>query len=254
MEDQMKIISFTCCHYGSDYLGWAIKSVYDHVDECWVVYSDKPSHGHGTTLTNPDSKQAVKDSLYHFGDPDNKIKWKEGNYQHEGHHRIQSVEIAKERKAELIVVVDADEVWQPEGLELAISSAKEHPARNSKLRMIHFWRNFNWICRDQMMPDRIIKVGGDNKCFNYVGNSHSPILHFGYARKLIDCCYKISIHGHKGEWRNDWYNKFKNWRPGCGMQDLHPTCTNIWTPEPYDKSTMPVYMKTHPWYNSNLIE
>jgi len=248
----MKIISFTCCHYGSDYLGWAIKSVYPFVDEAWVVYSEKPSHGHGTALTNPDSREAVKESLYRFGDPEDKIKWTKGTWAHEGHHRQEAYTIARKRGADMIVVVDADEVWQPQGLQDAIKAARDDPAKLCKAHMVHFWRSFDWVCRDGMTPDRVRCLGA-SKEIKYLPTGKNPIYHFGYARELKHIKYKIAIHGHKAEWRKDWLERYSRWRPGCDMKDVHPTCKDIWTPMEFDKTTLPEWMRDHPYYDKRLI-
>lgn len=251
MDRTMKTISFTIVHYGSDYLGWAIKSVYDQVDECHVVYTDKPSHGHGQVMKNPDSKQAIRESLFRFGDPQNKIKWTEGRWGNEGAHRMTANDLAQKAEADIVVVVDADEIWQAEGLRRSIEFARANEQRAYKAHMIHFWRSFGYVCRDQMMPDRIINRKGKPGTHNYLPNQKSPILHFGYARELKHIQYKISIHGHKNEWRPKWWERYQNWHPG--MDDMHPCCLNIWNPRPFDREELPKLLKDHPYYDLPII-
>jgi hypothetical protein len=78
----------------------------------------------------------------------------------------------------------------------------------------------------------------------------------GYAQtpKIIN--YKQNIHGHKNEWRPGWYdNTFLPWQPG--MNDVHPTNVNYWTPIPYvdDKhGTLAYLCDDHPYYMEHIIK
>lgn len=243
------IIAYYALHYGSDYLGYSIKSIYDFVDKIYILYTDKPSHGHGTLLQNPDNREKLKAAANLFGDPKGKINWVEGHWHQEGEQRNAITSIANSVNADTIVVVDSDEIWKPETLQNGIRDASNGNERNYCIRMLTFWRSFSWVCHDEMMPTRIInhkKPGGNN----YLGDR---VLHFGYARSIADTNYKMSIHGHKAEWRGDWFNnKFKSW-PGSGNNDLHPTCVNTWNCVPYDKLLLPEHLRSHPYYNLSVI-
>ena len=61
------IIAYYPIHYGSDYLGYSIKSIYDRVDQIHILYAKKPSHGHGTDLNNPDTFDKLKEASLQFG-------------------------------------------------------------------------------------------------------------------------------------------------------------------------------------------
>lgn len=247
------IIANYIVHYGSDYLGYSVKSIYDQVDEIFVAYTDQPSHGHGTNLKNPDSKDDVRNALFAFGDPKNKIKWHEGRYHNEGQHRDQIYKIYP--TANLIVVADTDEIWNENTLTKSIEFALKQNVRTVRMSFIHFWRSFKYYVQDECMPDRFYLPGKPDG-FAYVPKEFGPVLHFGYAREERFIKYKIDIHGHKGEWRQDWFEgKFKAWPNNRQMSDLHPTChRDFWkTPKEYDINTLPPVLKQHPYFTRDII-
>jgi hypothetical protein len=245
------IVAYSVVHYGSDYIGYAIKSVYDHVDKILIFYTNKPSHGHSSNLNNPDSRDRVKNAAYNtFGDPQNKIIWEEGNWEHEGKHRDHAVDTAAKHGADVVLVLDTDEIWPKDVLEKFLDQVTKSTRYQFGIRMLTFWRNFSTICIDDMLPIRAKKPKISNRDYEWIDGR---VLHFGYARKSEDIAYKISCHGHSNEWDKNWYSKkFLGW-PGCGNADLHPTCKNTWAAQPYDKTTLPEFMKSHPYYNLEII-
>lgn len=241
-------IAYYPIHYGSDYLGYSIKSIYDHVDQIHILYASQPSHGHGTTLKNPDTLEKIKESSLIFGDPKDKIVWHHGKWPYEGAQRDEVYNIAKKVDADMILAVDADEIWDKDVLDQAIVDSFKNNKRYNLIRMLTFWRCFHKVARDEMLPNRIImpKVAEGN---NYLTGR---VNHFGYARTVDNIEYKISIHGHKNEWRKDWIDVYKNW-PKSRDTDLHPTCVDFWSLSDFDKSTLPEHMRQHPYYNKELI-
>jgi hypothetical protein len=148
-------------------------------------------------------------------------------------------------------VVDADEVWEPGAAARAIRQGLQMNARSGHVPFVHFWRSFGWACRDAAQPVRVISPR------HVEGNAYlevPPVLHFGYARKPADIEYKMQTHGHKGEWRPEWYEQtFLAWQPGEG-EDLHPTNRDFWTAAPYDRAALPDALKAHPYYGLEVIE
>lgn len=238
-------IAYYPLHYGSDYLAHSIMSIYDFMDKIYILYTDTPSHGHGTTMPNPDSREKLKAAAFSH-DPAKKIIWHEGHWTHEGQQRDTIFSLAKD--ADYVFAVDSDEIWYPETITDALKKAESSGVRTHCIRMLTLWRSFNWACKDEMQPVRVIcpkRAGG-------VSYLEGRVLHFGYARTVEEVRYKMSCHGHKGEWRSDWFDKYKNW-PASGNKDLHPTCVNTWNAEPFDKTTLPAFMRSHPYYNLPVI-
>lgn len=246
--------SYTIVHYGKDYLNYALRSVYDAVDQLQVVYTPHPSHGHRTDQPPPETSDELQAAAFSY-DPQNKIKWHETDIWNEGPQRDRALQICKEAGAELVLVVDADEVWSEITLYRALNHCEQHPARNHLINFVHFWRSFNWVCRDNNWPVRFIDLTRPNNSNDndYVPQDVGDIFHFGYCVTDKILRYKLSIHGHKNEIRPDWYEtKWKAWPP---PPDCHPTnSNNWWMPEPFDRSKLPPVMHGHPFFNVERIE
>jgi hypothetical protein len=245
-----RVNAYITLHYGLEYLAWVIRSLYPFVERICIVYAPQPSHGQHTRLKCPDSAHDLWRAAL-AADLDGKVEWTEGEWRNEGMHRDAALAIASV-DADIVVVADADEVWHPEGLEQAIRQAVELGQARYRVPMVHLWRSFRWACSDAMMPIRVFNLAGrgENAMPGIL-----PIAHFGYAQNPETVRYKESIHGHKNEWRNGWFErKFLAWQPGNGVEDVHPTCENIWTPSRYNPASLPAIMRAHPYYGKELIE
>ena len=243
----MKVAAFTALHYGKDYLEYAIRSVAPDVDEWLFAYSPVGSHGHRSNITCPETEAQLKAAALRGlnGLP---YQWWSGNWPHEGAQRDS---VYQHTDADLIIVVDADEVWAAGAVEQAIAYGMEQETRNGRVPFIHFWRSFNHVCKDGAWPVRILKPSAP------VGESYAgipPVLHFGYAIKPHMMIYKWCIHGHKGELRPNWLDqKFIHWQPGNGISDLHPTNVDYWNTEPYAKEQLPDVLDDHPYRDMRVI-
>jgi len=242
----MRVSGLTILHYGADYVSYAIRSVYDHVDVHHVVYTPTPSHGHQTIATCPETKeQLLAQVLAH--DPQHKIRWHEVDaFRWEGQHRDYALSLCQ---GDLALVVDCDEVWDGEVLDQALKTAWDGEARDLLVSCLTLWRSFNWICRDDMQPVRVIKPSGH-------GIATFPLdegrfWHFGYAVTDVIAHYKWLVHGHLTELRPDWFAE--KWDPWPPVQDVHPTGCGPWNPERFDKEKLPKLMRTHPFYDLDII-
>ena len=242
------IIAYYPIHYGSDYLGYSIKSIYDHVDQIHILYASKPSHGHRSNLVNPDSLEMLKSASLMFGDPGGKIVWHSGDWANETAQRSTIYKIAGEVGASMCLAVDADEIWDKHVLEGAIDSAFKNNKRQNLIRMLTFWRCFHKVAVDEFWPIRILIPNGEEGVHYLDGR----VNHFGYARSIESIEYKISIHGHKNEWRKEWLDVYRKW-PNSRDFDLHPTGKDVWSLSDFDKTALPEYMREHPYFNLERI-
>ena len=111
----MRVEVYQIVHYGLDYIGSALRSVYDQVDAIHVVYSPHPSHGSRTNLPPPESREQLMAAALDVGP---KVKWHDVNqFWTEGPHRDYALSLCR---GDLALVVDADEVWEPAVLEAAL--------------------------------------------------------------------------------------------------------------------------------------
>ena len=250
----MKVLGYIALHYGKDYLKYAILSMYDSVDEILILYTSAPCHGSGTSLKCPDSKNELL-SIVDEVDKNKKIRWAEGKWTYEGQQRDSAYNYANAHGFDILVTTDADEVWKPELLNELIRLTYERKASKCLVWMRHLWRSFNYICDDAMRQERINYLGNDKKELIYAPQAENQIWHFGYARSIKDIEYKISIHGHSGEWilpKQQWLEE--KYIPFPPASDVHPVCQDTWEPRPFNKNELPNFMTMHPFYNSEVIK
>jgi len=243
----MSVYAYTALHYGADYLGWAVESVMPVAKEHIVLYASKPSYGQRTDMVCPETFDQLRDEV-----PES--RWIHGNWSNETAHR-QAIFKYLPNDTELLVVVDADEVYTPE-LEQAVEYLMVLPQnkRRRKWRVggfKHLWRSFNHACTDTMNPIRFIDLRAENPG---EGSIYSPVLHFGYAQTYELMKYKWAIHGHKNELRTDydWMQMYQTWWMG-GCRDCHPTCVGIWDPQPIDVLQYAPQLADHKFYGLEAI-
>ncbi len=245
------IAAYTALLYGREYLAYAIRSVIDYVDYYVVLYSPRGSHGHTTDLACPESRK----ELYAIASAaaGRKLIFVDGTWIGEGLQRDSVFEVVPD--ADVILVLDYDELWQPGLPELAIAAAtKTSKVRNWLLPMRHYWRSFyRCVLHDPAYPVRIIcpKIAGGTETLHTDGLA---INHMGYAISPAMMNYKWQVHGHKAEQRRDvdWFHEvyLKN-----RQTDTHPCGSIYWNPEDVDPwQYMPAFMREHPWANCEVIE
>jgi hypothetical protein len=244
----MKIVAYYALHYGKEWFEWSLRSVRDYVDDIFVFYSPTPSHGHGTALKNPESRDELFSIAYPY-----RVHWVDcPGFQHEGYHREFAVKTCEQAGADIVLVVDADEIWSPKVLRDSIAAvASDSTARSYRIGMRHFWRSTKWVCDDAAMPTRLIKPKVSRN-YPEMYLDTGKVFHFGYAQSPAIIRYKQDIHGHKNEWRRGWFeDKFLPWMPG--MTDVHPTSFN-WDPAPYrDDGELERLVGDHPYWGKDLI-
>jgi hypothetical protein len=251
-ETKPRIHAYMIVHYGISYIPVVLKSIIDPVDQVHILYTPHPSHGHQTTAQCPETREEIW-AASEIGS--NKIKRYElKNIFHEGPQRDHAVEVCRQAGADMILVVDCDEVWPSEVLSKALEYAwTENKARAWLVNMLHFWRSFSWVCRDEGWPVRIIDLRHPMGTVGYIPREFGPILHFGYAVPDAIAVYKWKIHGHKYELRPDWFEtKWNVWPP---PPDCHPTNSEgFWNPEPFDKEKLPLLLHDHPFFRLERID
>lgn len=247
----MKTIAYTALHYGKEYLGAAIQSVIDFVDEYHVLYTENASHGTPSSVRPIDST----DELYAIAEQaaGKKLHWFNGSklWRYEGEQRDYIFHLVPD--ADMILALDSDEVWTPQVLAL-VDSERDYQGRSIKIPLIHHWRSFyKAITDDPAAPDRVIFPKATRRDWHLTASLETPLIHFGYAQAVDTVRYKMQIHGHKGQWRTDcdWFtDKFL----ANAQTDVHP-CGHQWKQvNDIDPAYMPDFMKAHPNYRKAVIE
>jgi hypothetical protein len=242
------IVGYSMVLYGKDYLAYALRSLRDYVDRHVIIYSDAPTFGSHTTLPCPDTRDELKTIALEV--LREKLVWVEGMPQN--YESVMTIFPS----TELILEVDADEVWTPNLLANALRNWHSDSFLRGSIRipMVHHWRSFDYVCRDQSWPIRLYNnKSGIGKELVLQPTPDDVIHHFGYARALSDMRYKIETSAHRGEWRAGWWDDVFMRFPSR-LNDLHPVVEGMWRAEPYDKSCLPDFMREHPYYNKEVIE
>jgi hypothetical protein len=247
----MKTLAYIPLFYGKEYLEYVLKSLEGNVDDILILYTDHPSYGHGSELSNPETKEELKAITDKFN-----CIWQDipQNLTGEGRHR----DLAEKHASnyDVLMAVDSDEVWKPETIEPCIKAAydgKERRYRTNHQGWYHFWRSFNEVFRDGFEPERFINM---RRHTPDKGRVLEPVIyHFGYANSIRLQEYKMSIHGHKSEVSNQWFtDKWLNYKRD-ETKNMHPSSRDVWKEtEPFNKETLPDHMKDHPYFNLDRIE
>jgi hypothetical protein len=245
----MKVIGLLTIHYGKEYLKECLTSIVNHCDKVVVAYTERPSHGFGTTDICPDTKEEIKTICEQvLGD---KLIFDEVSYgaenQHRGHIRQYS------NGYDLVLSIDADEVFEPNELTAALEYAYNNPQRYYGIKgYINFWRSFNYACYDGFRPIRIENLAANNNEQNH--ECPLTIYHFSTAQSEPVMRYKYKIFGHASEIKTDWLDSIHyKWTPKNNFGDLHPVSIGLWNAVPYAKHNMPEFLKQHPNFNKELI-
>lgn len=248
------IIAYTALLYGLEYLEYAIRSVVDYVDEYHIIYSPVGAHGARSDMPCPETRGEL---LYVARKgAGNKLRWHDaGPFPHEGAQR-DSIHILAPG-ADIVLVVDYDEIWQPGLPERAIAAATAGHTRRYLVPMRHYWRSFRRLIQDDGdYPVRVINTHHADGTARIVSDGLA-INHMGYAISPVMMAYKWTVHGHKNQVRRDvnWFaDKYLN--PDA-KTDLHPCAKPIWNLEPTPPDTwgyMPPFMRAHPFANMETIE
>lgn len=248
-----KVVGFTALHYGREYLGWAIRSIIDHIDEYHVAYSAIGSHGHRTDRPCPETRDELLAIAQEAAG--SKLHWHQGTWPYEGAQRESIYQYAPD--ADVILVLDADEIWGDGLARDVIEAATEEPFTRLRLPIIHYWRSFyRCVLHDLAYPIRVLcpKKQGLRLMTEFnLGHwaEDMTIHHMGYAQSPAITEYKQHTHGHKGEWDWSWFdNKFM---PNA-QKLVHPVGSEWWNPElvnPWDY--LPSFMQSHPYANLEVI-
>jgi len=246
----MKTIAYTALLYGKSYLGYAIKSVIDYVDEYWVLYSAVGSHGFRTEVPCPESRY----ELYAIASAaaGDKLHWIDGEWQHEGFQRDSIFEHVPD--ADVIVVLDGDEVWPTDLVPAALQMISTIDCRVWRVPIIHYWRSFQRaVLHDPAYPIRMICPKVETGESTFTTTPALFINHMGYAQPASIVEYKQLTHGHRGAWRKDidWFNdRFM----ANAQEDCHPVGSEFWNPETVNPwEYMPAFMKHHPFAQMEVI-
>jgi hypothetical protein len=250
----MKVVAYTALKYGKDYLGWAIRSVIDYVDEWHILYATQPSHGHYSAVPCPETEADLWAIASEAAG--SKLRWHSGDWQQEGQQRNAIYEFAPD--ADAIISVDSDEIYSEKLITNLVKLFSAHhpfPSYYIRLPFIHYWRSFHrCILHDPAYPVRVTFPQSMNKTTTDFTSSFGVVNHMGYAIRPEIMRYKWLIHGHLPELRHD-VNWYQDVFLANRQFDCHPVGSEWWNPEDVNPfNFMPEFMINHPFYGKKVIE
>lgn len=249
----MTVVAYYPLHYGAEFLDISIRSIRDHVSLIYILYTSQPTYGHKTNIICPETEADLKQIAENAAP--GKISWHDvttKRFNNEGAHRNFVFNLLDPSVTQ-VICIDADEVWEPSSVSIALKEASMLPSRNIAVNgFIHFWKSTQFACLDHFTPIRIINVHAPK---NTQSTITSTIYHFGYCQSHTIMEYKWLIHGHKNELKPEWRELFLNWNPeNYKVDNVHPCINGLWNPRPYDTTTLPLLIQNHPIFTMNYFE
>lgn len=254
----MKVVAYTILHYGAEYLRWAVRSV-GQVDEVHIHYGAEPSCGRQAVSPCPESRaqlyaeaeRGIEDVRAREGRAP-LLRWFDSPPRRYGQHSEYAEAEAMRAGADVIVNIDADEVFAPNALREAIQVVRarrgtREQALYYRVPFVHFFRSLYWASTDPAMPQRLVDAHAPPHVPRHGGiGLQVPVLHFGYAQSARIVRYKWEIHNHFAEMRPGWFERvFLPWQPG--QRDVHPTSVDYWHPKPAHSELIDELLADHPY-------
>lgn len=245
----MKIVAYTALRYGRDYLGYAIQSIIDRVDEYHVLYAPQPSHGYFDPTPCPETREELFAIAQTIAGP--KLRWHDGDWRQEWAQRSAIHEYAPD--ADAIIVLDADEIWSERALTTLDAELPTYKGATMRIPFVHFWRSFHTaILHDPAAPPRVIFPNAPKKDWVLDFGLEHSINHMGYAQRSEIVGYKMKIHGHKHELRPNWFETV--FMDEGRTTDLHPVGSQYWNVERIDPwAYLPDFMRAHRYAKLEVI-
>jgi hypothetical protein len=248
-----KVAAIICLHFGADYIAHAMHRVADVVDDYYVQYSPVASHGHASPVPCPETYEqlsgVVRSAIEQINKP---LYWHTGYWNSEGD---QFKEAMRRSDADIVVKLDADELWSPGLLAAVIEQGIERNVYEMRVPLWHYWRSFHKaFTHDPAAPGRVylrmIRDGAST--FNKPADMPEDftIHHFGYALPVALMRYKVQSHGHMNQFRRDcdWINDVY---AANRQQDCHPVGSEYWMQT--EDVTPPEFLHDHPFYGLEVI-
>lgn len=245
-----KVLAYIPLFYGAEYLEACIRSMHPFVEKIIIVYTPVGSQGHDTSIPCPETRDELYAIAMCVNDELGKIEWHDTNgFANENAHRRYILQHAE--GYDLVFTLDADEIVEPQDIELAFQMAYESQARHIRLEgFINFWRSFNHVCLDGFLPFRIVNLrnrdGNDTvKC---------RVYHFSTCQAEKTVRFKWLVSGHKNELRSGWIDHvYLAWTPENNFGNLHPVALDLWNAAPFDKNLLPDVLKQHPNFEKSIV-
>ena len=165
----------------------------------------------------------------------------EGSWANETDQRNAGLEFVRQLGGDYCMVVDADELYDPQALERVKQAIAQHPEIGAwYISMYTYWKSFRFRIDppEQFKPVVFAKVGVARFSENRHVQSPNwgeipPALavchHMSYARSDEEVLKKLARFSHSHEILPGWYERvWKGWDNNQAMENLHPVHPQIY--------------------------
>lgn len=251
MIHNRKVAAIICLHFGLPFLEYAMRSILDVADAFYIMYSPVANHGTFVPgLVCPESREDLIEAAFSVA-PDQTRWFDYAQWQGEGAQFKAGYDLAI--GYDVVVKLDADELWAPGLLADAIGHGIEQQAHEIRVPLVHYWRSFHkGFTHDPAAPGRIyLREFSTGETTYTPPDAMGRIQHFGYALPVNLMRYKWQTHGHGPEFRKD-VNWFDDIYAANRQFDCHPVGSQYWMEA--EDIVPPMFLQDHPYANLSLIE
>lgn len=278
----MKIAAVYCIYNEEEYIEYSIKSIYDFVDKIVVCLSLAPYTTYNTQVNQMHwENDKTEGIIERLSRGDDKFKIIKGTWNEQIAHRNTAMKYCIEKGYNYHFLIDGDEVYKREHLDAIAGEIAAHPEVGSfVIKCTIFWRSFKYRIPAEMVawcPRRIFKITTQRNILGlkwpyrcrFIGinatNSLGEVYqiptqkaifyHFSYAKSARAMREKLATFPHADIILDGWYeNVWLKWPENRQMRNIHPTNPEKFPTLKYtEPEDLPEVMKSHPYYNKEII-
>ena len=242
-----------------EYIEYSISSVLDRMDHVIVLRGVTPWHGPALELDR------TSERVTSLGSP--KITLIEGSWDSEADQRNEALSIARDLGCDFGLIIDADEVYAENDLDVLIETAEADPGAEAwVVRWWTYWKSPLWriVPPEPFQPVVAVRIG-DGMRFEALRTTSARVLgepggtrpllhHFSYAKPSERILDKLRSFEHAGEIPEDWWeSKWLAWDADHMLTNLHPTVPECYRRARYfGPEELPSAMRAHPYVTQGI--
>ena len=229
-RQQRATVAAVCCIYDDDsWLALAVDSVYAACESIWFLVSDRPWNGEAS------DQDPLIARIEGLPDPAGKIRIVRGSWATQAEQRNDGLRRLAEAGIDYCLVLDADEIYEPEPLERLLGLVRANP-------QIDCWRLYCWTywksSRYRIDPPQnyaaaaVVRVGVgqfvENRNYrgpreHIVPPATAMFHHMSYARTDDQILRKITTFGDASRVQPGWFEQvWKAWDANRALENLNP--------------------------------
>ena len=227
----MRVAAIYSLYSDTAWLRESLEGVYDVVDAVYCFVSERPFHG------DAGDNQATYDLLRAFPDPERKLYIASDSTTVEIEKRTAMLRRVEQDGYDYALVVDGDELYDPEALRRMLAYAERYPGVQAwRCAMWTYWKDslHRIDPPEPLRPIVLVKLN-EGLVYHYVRDVNATVQnlippaicmlhHLSYAGDDARIRQKITSWSHADELVDGWWKRvWKGWDANSSMEDVHPT-------------------------------